>query len=142
MTPLMLGLALTLAAPGPKEAPKKDAPTIVGEWTLDTVVVGGKPEKMEACTVFTLTAGGKCTMREGKDDKPEEMAYTIDPKMDPAHFDLREPGMKGELIRGIYKLDKDTLTVCLSLMGDRPTAFASPVNSTTILITLKRVKKD
>lgn len=141
MTPIVIGLALTLSAPAPKEAPKKDQPTVVGTWVAETVIVGGTPEKLDPGMSFTLTADGKCLMKEGKNE-PEEMGYSVDPKKDPGHFDLREPGMQGEVMKGIYKLDGDTLTVCLEMKGDRPAAFASPAKSSIILVTLKRVKKD
>jgi len=141
MTPIVLGLALAIAAPAPKEAPKKDQPTVVGTWLPETIVVGGAPEKLEAGMTFTLTGDGKCMVKEGKNE-PDEMSYSMDPKKDPGHLDLREPGMQGELMKGIYKLDGDTLTLCLSMKGDRPTAFASPAGSMVILVTLKRMKKE
>ena len=142
MYSFVLGLAVVVAAPAPKDVPKKDAPTVVGSWVAESVVVGGTPEKLEPGMTFTLTGDGKCLVKEGKDDKPEEMSYFIDPKKDPGHFDLREPGMQGELMKGIYKLDGDTLIVCLTMKGDRPAAFTSPAGSETILVTLKRMKKN
>jgi uncharacterized protein (TIGR03067 family) len=141
MTPMLLALSLTLAAPAPKEVPKKEAPTVVGNWVPESLVMSGTPEKLDAGMSFTLTADGKCLVKEGAGD-PDEMLYNIDPKKDPGHFDLREPGMQGELMKGIYKLDGDTLTICLSMKGDRPDKFESPAGSMNLLVTLKRVKKD
>src|SRR5688572_3745182 len=125
MTPLLVGLALTLGAPAPKEAPKKDPPTVVGDWVPESIVMGGKNDPPPAGALLTFTRDGKCSMRE-KDEKPDEMTYTADPKQDPPHLDLREGGMGGMNMAGIYKLDGDTLTICLSIMGERPKAFASP----------------
>ena len=139
MTPIMLALSLTLAAPAPKELPKKESPSIVGTWLPETMVIAGAPEKVEAGMSFTLTSEGKCLVKEGQGDS-DEMSYFIDPKKDPGHFDLRESGMQGELMKGIYKLDGDMLTICMAMKGERPVAFESPAQSQTVLITLKRKK--
>jgi uncharacterized protein (TIGR03067 family) len=142
MNSLLIGLAIVVAAPAPKESPKKDAQSILGDWVPVMVVVGGMKEDMPAGLLFTLGKDGKVTMREGKDAKPEEINFTLDPKHDPPHITLTEPNMEDNTLLGIYKLDGDTLTVCLVLGKDRPTVFASPPKSGFILITLKRPVKD
>jgi uncharacterized protein (TIGR03067 family) len=141
-TSLMLGLALAVAAPAPKEAPKKDPPSILGEWVPTTIVVGGKKEDQPAGSLMTFAKDGKSTMKEDKDAKLVEMSYTLDPKQDPSHITLTEAGMGNITLLGIYKLEGETLTICLASGKDRPTAFASRAGSANILITLKRPKKD
>lgn len=146
MTPtVLIGLTLAVAAPAPKEAPKKDPPSLVGDWAVQSAVRGGKVEKDDGPASITFTADGKLRVREGKREKPEEIPYTHNPKKDPAEIDLTEPGggMKGgEVMKGIYRIDGDTLLLCLSMEGDRPTTFDSPAGANRILVTLKRVKKE
>ena len=140
-TSLLIGLALVVAAPAPKEVPKKDAPTLVGMWVVESGIKGGKQDKASGPGTLELTADGKMVLKENGRDI--EGTYTIEGKKDPAEVDLvlAAGGMSVSLL-GIFKLEKDTLTLCLVFMGERPKTFASPDGSMTILLTLKRAKKD
>ena len=137
----VLALAVTLAAPA-KDG-KKDQPSLVGEWAAETATVGGKPENPPPGTTWTFTADGKSVLNVGggKAEGGLDAKYTTDAKKDPAQVDISE-GPKGMPMKGIYKVDGDTLTLCLVQEGqERPTAFESPAGSMAILITLKRAKK-
>jgi uncharacterized protein (TIGR03067 family) len=143
-TSLMLGLALVVAAPAPKEAPKKDPPSLIGEWVPESAVHGGMNDPPPPGTTITFTKEGKCVIKEGPDTERDSMTFTSDPKRDPPEIDINEPlgGMKGRAMKGIYKIDGDTLLLCLSRKGERPKEFTSPAGSDSAFITLKRVKKD
>jgi uncharacterized protein (TIGR03067 family) len=143
-TSLILGLTLLVAAPAPKEAPKKEAPSLIGEWVPESAIHAGKNDPPPPGSSITFTKEGKCLVTEGKDSKPESMSFTFDPKKDPAEIDISDPqvGMGEKAIKGIYKIDGDTMLICLSIDGERPKAFASPAGSQSILITLKRAKND
>ena len=139
MTPLLVGLALAVAAPGPKEAPKKDGPTLAGDWVVQTVVKGGRPSPEED-SALTFTADGKAVLKER--GKTIDGTYTSDPKKDPAELDLVDPGQMGapgRTSKAIYKIEGGTLTICTANDGDRPTAFDSPGGSTRIIMVLKRI---
>ena len=143
---LLIGLALAVGAPGPKEAPKKDA-SIVGEWIGEKAVAGGKELPIpEGGVGFTFTADGKLMVKEGPKPKPDAGTYKLEAKKDPAEIDLMPPADKKDpIVQGIYKLDGDTLTLCFSRGGpgqDRPKKFESPEGSNVVVITLKRAKKD
>ena len=144
---VLVGLALAVAAPGPKAGPKKDPPSVVGTWVAESVVVGGQAGPIpEGGSTFTLMADGKMIVREGTKAKPEEETYTLDPKKDPPHIDV-VPGDGGRMVilRGIYKVDGDTLTLCLGVgreAADRPATFESPAGSMVMLLTLKRAKNE
>jgi uncharacterized protein (TIGR03067 family) len=143
MMPAVLALAVTLAAPAAKEAPKKDPPSLVGEWAAETAVIGGKLDNPPPGTTWTFTADGKSVLQVGGGQAAagSDAKYTTDAKKDPAQVDVSE-GPKGKSMKGIYKVEGDTLTLCLVQDGDdRPTAFESPAGSKAILITLKKVKK-
>jgi len=142
-TTLIIGLAFAVSAPIPKDPPKKDPPSPIGEWLAESAVDGGKPDPPPPGTTVTLTKDGKFLIKAGKDDL-EQMTFTFDAKKDPPEIDIAEPraGMGAKVMKGIYKIDGDTLLICVTRDGDRPKMFESPAGSANMLITLKRPKKD
>jgi uncharacterized protein (TIGR03067 family) len=139
---LLIVSALALGAPAAKDPPKKDPATIVGEWVGEKALAGGKDLPAPAGgVVFEFTKDGKAVIREGP-KPPEPADYKADPSKDPAEIDLT-PGAaaKTGTLLGIYRVEKDTLTVCFAVAGARPTKFESPDGSATLLMTFKRAKK-
>jgi uncharacterized protein (TIGR03067 family) len=145
MYPCLL-LCLAIAAPAPKDVPKKDAPSLVGEWEGEKATANGKDLPVPPGGVgFTFNADGTMTMREGK-RAPRPARYTADPKKDPAEFDILPPDDKADrgVFVGIYKIEGDTLTVCAAVGPPgtaRPTKFEAPEGSNVRLVVFKRVKK-
>jgi uncharacterized protein (TIGR03067 family) len=144
MTTALLALALVVAAPAPKDKDtKKDGPAFVGEWVGVKAEVAGIPLPATVGEMrMEFKANGKVMLKDG-DKAAEEGSYTADPKKDPAEIDLTPPptGGKAETLVGIYKVEGDTLTLCLAVAGVRPTSFESPAGSANMLLTFKRAKK-
>ena len=140
---LMLGLAVAIAAPGIKEPPKKDAPSLAGEWIPTKVILGGKPDNQLSGSSIIFKADGTLITKEAKRAKAEQGSYSIGAKKSPAQIDII-PSIKGKVqnVVGIYRFEKDTLIICIALRGDRPTKFESPAGSMINLLTLKRAKKN
>jgi len=145
---LILALAVTAGAPAPKETPKKkEGPSIVGTWSLERGESGGMviplpPGGNELS--LTFNDDGTLVAHKGGKGPDENGKFSHDPKKSPAEIDLTEsrPGGKDMMIRGIYKIDGETLTICMAPLGERPTKIESPAGAQTIIMTLKRVKKD
>lgn len=148
--PTTLALALLVAAPALKDPPAKPPPSVVGEWELDSQTFAGRPRPPVggAAGPLRYAFGPDHTWviyrgerRVGLADR----AYFADPKADPPTIDLKyEPAdQDGRVLRGVYKVEGDRLTLCLS-RGDvaRPKAFESSADAPTILYVFRRVKKD
>jgi uncharacterized protein (TIGR03067 family) len=139
MNPVLVALALTVAARGPK-GDKPDPVTLDGEWVVESWIKGGRSEVVREGMGITFGPGGKAVLAER--GRSEDVTYTTDAKKDPPHLNIDIPGGdKGPTLTGIYRLDRDTLTLAVGREGDRPTKFESPDGSAVMLMVLKRAKK-
>jgi uncharacterized protein (TIGR03067 family) len=144
---LLLCVALAAGAPGVKDPPK-DA-TIVGSWRFESLSINGvvvPNTKGGDADVITFKADGTYATTRKKFEKPEPDTggtYKVDAKKSPAEIDVTSTiGGKDTPTPGIFKIDGDTLTICTA-DDARPTRFESVVGGkTSILMTLKRVKKE
>src|SRR5262245_30773118 len=121
---LMIGAALAVSAPIPKDPTKKDPPSLIGEWLADSAIQGGRPDPPPPGATITFTKEGKFVVKEGKNTR-HEADFTHDPKKDPAEINISEeqPGMGTKMMKGIYRIDGDTLLICLTREGERPKTF-------------------
>jgi uncharacterized protein (TIGR03067 family) len=140
---LAVAVGLLAAAPGKDE--KDDLKKLEGDWIFSSWDHAGQPLPAEARETAKLTVkGDKYTFHFN--DLTEEGTIKLDPGKKPATIDLAitEGEDKGKTQVGIYKIDGDTITVCLAAPGakDRPIDFKSTEENGHILATIKRAKKD
>jgi uncharacterized protein (TIGR03067 family) len=147
MTPLLLGLAVAVAAPGPKDPPKADGP-LVGTWALESMTAGGTPRPGLKATVTFAQDGTYVTRAEATPPlavQSQAGTYRADPKRAPAEVDITSAAGGVGPARtsvGIYRVDGDTLTVCSTVDGARPKGFDAPAGSNRTLAVYRRVRKD
>jgi uncharacterized protein (TIGR03067 family) len=142
---LVLSVAVVFAfGAGQARADEKDKPTdekkILGTWTIESFMEGGKKADKELIkdAKVTITADGKIKLTRGEQE--EEFTYTLDSTQKPKEINLTNS--KDKTASGIYKLEGDKLTVCFARQGgDRPLDFASEKGSAVVLQVLKREKK-
>ncbi len=114
-----------------------------GTWETVTLTQDGKlmtPVRREDWLV--VIDGDR--MRQGQ--AKGEAAIKLDPTAVPSAIDMVEvSSKKGDddaVLRGIYRLDGDTLELCHALPGQpRPTRFDAPAGSEQRLFVFKRAKK-
>jgi uncharacterized protein (TIGR03067 family) len=141
MNSMVLALALLVAAPGPKDPPKKEPPSIVGEWACTECIAGGRPFPGEMLPMIGIRfmADGKFKFRFGLEEGTG--TFTTDPSKDPAEVNYTSD-KSGKGNHGIYKIEKDVLILCATEGGgQRPTKFESPAGTRIMLLKYTRVEK-
>jgi uncharacterized protein (TIGR03067 family) len=119
-----------------------DLKVMVGKWKVEKATLSGKDVTEHVKDMkFEIMAGGKYRAQVG--EEVDESTFTVDAAKKPAELDVKPMGgpQKGKIVKGIYKLDGDTMTICYNYMaGDRPKAFESKENTNDLLIVYKRIK--
>jgi uncharacterized protein (TIGR03067 family) len=111
MTALLLAVPLVLTAPVPKETLKGQ---LDGAWRPTGLTFDGKPINGEKGDwVF---AGDTVTFHVPDGRAPRGGTIKTDPKASPKRFEFADGGMLG-----VYDVAGDTLVICLSQVGVRPT---------------------
>ncbi|HEY1186229.1 MAG TPA: TIGR03067 domain-containing protein [Gemmata sp.] len=150
---LGLGLALAVVALGcgKKDSPAPGAPggavapaSLEGGWKIvvmesageKNMIPAGKATNKIRATATQLIA----TTAGGKDDP---LNYKLDPSKTPHEIDLTETDEKGKRLAlyGIYKLEGDTLTICVvesENPADRPKEFKTSKESKARIMVLKK----
>lgn len=124
------------------QAIKKDRAALQGTWKVTESVSKGEKAPLE--DLFLIFRGDAILIREeGK--TAENFSYLLDPTKKPKEMDLtlKVGAQKGRIDRAIYKLDGDTLRICIQTDkgAPRPREFASPTNSSIWLVVLQRTKE-
>jgi uncharacterized protein (TIGR03067 family) len=140
---LVLAAGLSLAADDKdKDALDKEYAKFEGTWQIFSLEVEGRKIPQEAINESRLIIKGKeFTMKEKI--ATYKGTFLIDPTKKPKTIDMKftEGPEKGNTSLGIYQLDGDDFTLCLTITAkDRPTEFAAKAKSGLGLEMLKREK--
>lgn len=118
---------------------------LTGKWNLTEREKGGKKAKVSGVTFEFAT--DKMTITDANPGRKKETGtYKIDPTKTPATMDIDvgPNGPSGQATLGIYKLENDRLVICFVFGPDgkekRPTAFESKPDSSTVIMSLEKLK--
>ena len=126
---------------------RKELKALEGKWKAVALEAAGKsfPKDEIPDFTFTIAADGKGTARSPKGE--HHTTITVDPKKNPKTIDnFHDDGdEKGKKQYGIYKLEGDKFTVCITRAGsaesDRPKEFTTK-DSKNVLFVFERIKDD
>lgn len=144
---LAAGFALLGAAGADEEGDKKAAKELEGTYVIVGLEAKGLKLGEEDLKMFgkdeerlVTIRGDKITAKLGEMQDPA--TFTLDPSKTPPRIDIvKSKGGKKEHNYGIYKLERDMLTICATEMAgpeDRPAEFKA--GDKTILIVLRKRK--
>lgn len=125
----------------------KELKALEGKWKVVAMEAGGMSFPKESVPDFTfiVAADGKSIGRSPASEY--QATITVDPTKSPRTIDnLHESGaQKGKKQYGIYKLDGDKWTVCMTRPGvaeaDRPKDFATK-DTANVVFVFERLKED
>jgi uncharacterized protein (TIGR03067 family) len=124
----------------------KELKALEGTWKAVAMEAGGSPLPRESISfTYIVAANGKAT---GQSPQGEyQAAITVDPSRSPRTIDnVHETGaQKGKKQYGIYKLEGDKWTVCMTRPGvpegDRPKDFNTK-DTANVVFVFQRLQQD
>ena len=144
---LLAGLGLPKASGDPQDdAFRKELKAMAGVWRPISTENNGNKASGEVLKdiLWARDADGKWAMQRGGETVLEWTVKKIDTTKKPKTIDLEvtSGSYKGQVYRGIYELDGDTLRVCLAQPErvERPTEFSAGKGSGSALSEFKREK--
>src|SRR5262245_55136629 len=128
---------------GRSTADDTDPKPLAGTWAIHAATLGGRDHLDDYKGMTLKVDGNKYVVGFGT--VQDEGTLTLGSTKDDKTIDLKtKPGglFKGRTMPGIYKIDGDKLTVCVTTeTQDRPTKYEAPERSPIMLLTFVREKK-
>ncbi len=119
------------------------ADPLLGKWETTSVMRGDTPDDGLKGAVREHLTGGKYTVTPaaGSKSPPVGGSYTVDATKTPPHIDMMpENGKyKGMTLKGVYKLDGDSLVVAFAEPGQPRPGDTEP-KPTRVVATHRRAK--
>lgn len=132
------------SAPGPSASDdpvRRDLERMQGLWTLVSLEVNGRKADPDQVRSWVLVIEGQ-VYNPGSGETSTEYSFRIDPTRNPRAIDMmpREGSLKGCVLRGVYRLEGDTLTICRALdsENERPAGFRTRPESGLSMVVWKR----
>jgi len=138
MNATLLFVAVAVGAPALKDAPRKE-PSIVGEWAVESVNVGGKPSK-PASDRWAFNADGSFAIYS--DGQPSKLPrhFVHDSKVSPSTLDLLPNGGDAPSHLCTFQIEGDKLILSVGHDSKIRPAGLEPAEGATVWV-MTRIKK-
>jgi len=142
MTRYVTAAVLFAAAGGAVLAADPDK-ALNGSYKVTKISKGGTDAPDEVVKGFKSFAMKDGTIEFQMMDRTEKGKFTTDTAHKPAHIDITPTtGPDADkTMKGIYKLEKGVLTICLSHTGDRPKDFDAKGDDIGVIVLEKKDAK-
>jgi uncharacterized protein (TIGR03067 family) len=141
---LAAGLVIATGAARAKDDTAKEIKKLQGTWKVVAVEVDGNElsdEDRKQAPTRLIVKGTKYTLK-GTQDSKGSFQVGANKKFKTITSKPTDGPYKGKTIKGIYKLDGDTMTVCYDITGKTcPDAFTTKEKEGYVIIKYKRKKK-
>lgn len=138
---LFAPLLLALLSPQGQPGGNAELAQFQGKWKTASLVVNGEDVPAERYQDEVVSISGNERRLKKGEKLTDRATVVLHPGTNPKGIDFTftEGPYKGTTLRGIYKLEGDTLTVNLDLGDNRPSDFTCVKNSGRMLQKLKRI---
>jgi len=138
---LVLIVATGAVALSAVDAREDEGKKFEGTWQLISATKNGKETPADVVKkIQVIIKGGKHSVRFGEELLAKEIPFKVDVSKTP--YETTDTLPDGKVIRGIYKLEGDTLTSCVAEPDkDRPREFSAKPDTGHTLRVFKRVKE-
>ena len=136
-----LTICIPLAMMALKRRSNDDALTLQGTWSVVSSEFEGRSATSTYRNWRLIFKGDTLQMTDGFAG-PEPAKFKIEQKSLPRAIDLRTGKHDNKVVAGIYAVEKDSLKLCLSTNGKRPSDFKTKPGDQSNLFVLKREQRD
>jgi uncharacterized protein (TIGR03067 family) len=149
--PFLLGIAtsLVLAAAPPDKSATSDKEKLQGTWQLVSIELNKQNIPLEDLKSGKVVVAAQLVVKGDSyvftlGEERLELTFTMDQTKTPKTIDMTIVAgkEKGKVYHGIYKLEGDIYTICRNFEpdNDRPTEFATKVDTGLMIVVWKRCK--
>jgi uncharacterized protein (TIGR03067 family) len=122
----------------------KELKRLEGTYKVKSISKGGKAAPAEVLESVKEVSFKGDTMTIHVMDEGKKGKIKVDPSKKPAHIDITplDGPQKDETLKGIYKLEKDELTIVFAESGDRPKDFKADGEGVMKLVVTRKEGDD